>query len=426
MRIKQWWVVGSSSGIPTPPRPRPQSIVSVFCVLLLAIAGQAAAEEGAVDAGLSAAGSSDPEVNPDGWTSSNVCGECHQAIHAVWRQSMHAKAWSNNIFQAAYRRSREAYGDEQAKTCVRCHCPTVRHGGDYDVKNPITEEGVTCDFCHSVSAVDLKDPVDPFRWTVGKTKHGPLRHAQSPAHEIVDTQLHTQSKFCGGCHEYRNAHGVTVLGTYSEWKAGPYAKRGKQCQDCHMPLIPGRVVALSVKRDTNKMVNLHDVSGSHDIEQVRKAVTLDLMGHEWLGERVWVFVQVANVGSGHRFPTGLPNHRAVLEVTIHDGSTLVDQREIPFAIVMLNKNRRVLTADHEIMIEAASVRSDTRLKPMEKRMIDISFRDVKATKLLLTATLYYAYSTEALVVVDGEKRIEPAEMKFLIASRRNTIKPTGH
>ena len=193
-----------------------------------------------------------------------------------------------------------------------------------------------------------------------------------------------------------------------------------------MPLVPGSVVALSVKRDTPKEVNLHDVSGSHDIERVRSAVSLDLFGYEWLGDQIWVYIQVANKGSGHCFPTGLPMHRAVLEVEIHDGSTLVDRRVIPFEIVMLDKNRRVLKREHQVFVDAAYIRSDTRLKPAEKRMIDISFRDIEATKLVLTARLKYAYSAETLVSEDGEERIEPVEMEFLIASRQNTMKPLGN
>jgi Arc/MetJ-type ribon-helix-helix transcriptional regulator len=38
-----------------------------------------------------------------------------------------------------------------------------------------------------------------------------------------------------------------------------------------MPLVPGRTVALAVKADASGMVNLHNISGSHDIERVRKA-----------------------------------------------------------------------------------------------------------------------------------------------------------
>ncbi len=366
-----------------------------------------------------------PKVNPDGWTSSSVCGECHQAIHAVWRQSLHANAWSNRVFQAAYRRCAEAYGAEQGHLCVACHAPTVRHGEDYGVKEAVTAEGVTCDFCHSVAAVDLGDPVDPLRLSVGAAKYGPLYHAQSPAHKIVDSQLHTKAEFCAGCHEYRNANGVTVLGTYSEWKGSSYARRGTQCQECHMPLVPGRTVALHVKDRARASVNLHDISGSHDIERVRKAITLELEGYEWITDNVRVYLKVANVGGGHCFPTGLPMHRAVLEVAIRDNGKLIGQREIPFEVVMLDKQGRPLRREHEVFVQAARVRSDTRLKPDEARSIDVVFREIKAGRLTVSAALYYQYSTEALVEKEGEKHIEPVEMKFLIASRQSSMKPLG-
>ncbi len=372
-----------------------------------------------------------PQLNPDGWTSAAICGECHQAIHAVWQQSLHSKAWVNGVFQAAYRRSVDLYGAEDARLCLSCHAPTVRHGKDYAVKDPVTAEGVTCDFCHSISAVDLNDAADPIRVHVGKAKYGPLRHAQSPVHEIVDSQLHTRSEFCAACHEYRNRHGVTVLGTYSEWKKSSYAKRGTQCQDCHMPLVPGRLVALNIaaprrsKGETRNSVNLHDVSGSHDIERVRKAVTLELEGYDWIADRVSVHMRVSNEGSGHCFPTGLPMHRAVLEVVVRDGGTEVGRRELPFEVVMLDKKGRPLKHEHEVFLKATSVRSDTRLKPNEVRTLNVSFRDITASRLVVTATLYYEYSTETLVVDERGERIEPVKMKFLVASRQNTMKPLG-
>lgn len=369
-----------------------------------------------------------PQVNPDGWTSSSVCGECHQAIHAVWQHSLHANAWSNSVFQAGYRRSIDAYGPEKARLCLSCHAPTVRHGRDYAVADPITAEGVTCDFCHSIKAVDLADATDPIRLTIGKTKYGPLRHAQSPAHEIVNSELHTRSEFCAACHEFRNANGVLVLGTYSEWKGSSYAKRGTQCQNCHMPLVPGRVVALAVKEKTPTSVNLHDISGSHDLERVRKAVTLDFEGAEWIGDRLWVYLTVANRGSGHCFPTGLPVHRAVLEVTLRDGTEVIGRRQVRFEVVMLDAKGRPLHREHELFFKAARVRSDTRLRPDEERTIELTFRDVSARRLSLRAALSYEYFTETLVTKTGEAgavQIEPVEMKFLIASLEKTIRSPG-
>ena len=73
----------------------------------------------------------------------------------------------------------------------------------------------------------------------------------------------------------------------------------------------------------------------------------------------------------------------------------------------------------------AKVRSDTRLKPNEVRTIEISFRDIKASRLVMTASLYYEYSTEALLTDEKGERIEPVEMKFLLASREQSMKPLG-
>ncbi len=366
-----------------------------------------------------------PKLNKDGWTSSAICGECHQAIHAVWQQSLHANAWKNGVFQAAYRRSIDAYGETEARACLACHTPTVRTSKDYAVQQAVTAEGVTCDFCHSVKAVDLDRKTDPFDLTVGSVKYGPLEHAQSPVHEIVDSSLHTRSEFCATCHEYRNANGVTVLGTYSEWKASNYARRGTQCQDCHMPLVPGRVVALGVKDSTPELVNLHDISGSHDIERVRDAVSLELLGYDWMGDRVTVYLKVTNKGSGHCFPTGLPMHRAVLELVIRDGGVEVGRRDLPFEIVMLDAKGKPLQREHEVLLRAARIRSDTRLKPNEARLLDVTFRKVKSTRLVAKATLYYEYSTETLVTDEEGTRMEPADMKFLVASSQKSMKPLG-
>ena len=367
-----------------------------------------------------------PEVNTEGWTSSEVCGECHQAIHAVWQHSLHSRSWTNGVFQAAYRRALDSFGPTGARQCLPCHAPTSRHTQDYEVAQPITAEGVTCDFCHSVKAVNLTGESCSVELDVGKAKYGPLRHAQSPAHRIVNSPLHTRSEFCAVCHEYRNASGLTILGTYSEWKASPYAKLGKQCQDCHMPLVPGRVVALNVKEKTPASINLHDISGSHDLDRVREAITLKLDGVDWFGDRVWVFLEVTNRGSGHCFPTGLPMHRAVLEVVLRDRGIEIDRREIQFAVVMLDKEGRPLQHEHEVFLQAARIRSDTRLKPKEARKIEVSFRKVEAPKLTVSASLFYEYCTETTVADEAGERIEPVEMKFLVASVQRTItKPGG-
>lgn len=367
-----------------------------------------------------------PQINPDGFTPATTCGQCHQAIHAVWSQSLHSKAWSNSVFQAGYRRAKQSGRSDDGKLCLSCHAPTVLHTKDYDFKEPITSEGITCDFCHSVTRVDAVDPAVAAGLDVGLVKYGPLKKVESPTHKVADSPLHTRSEFCALCHEYRNSDGLLVLGTYSEWKSSSYARRGIHCQNCHMPLVPGRTVALNIKEAPLGSVNLHDISGSHDLEQVRKAITLKLENTDWIGDRVWVNLQVANIGSGHCFPTGLPMHRAVLEVVLRNGSAEVARREIPFSLILLDDTGREILREHEAFTKAAAIKIDTRIRPEEFRPIEITFRDIKQTKLILSARVMYEYSTETLTTTNGKESIEPVEMRFLVASVEKTLARPRH
>jgi cytochrome c5 len=57
--------------------------------------------------------------------------------------------------------------------------------------------------------------------------------SKTDAHASAYSGLHTKSEFCEGCHDF-SINGVPISQTYTEWKEGPYAAEGKQCQDCHM------------------------------------------------------------------------------------------------------------------------------------------------------------------------------------------------
>ena len=360
-------------------------------------------------------------INPNSFTSSRVCGECHQAIHAVWQESMHSRAFSNGVFQAAYRTAKQGVNKERASLCLTCHAPTTRRTGDFVAANPITQEGVTCDFCHSIRGVEFEDGQPRVDLNVGRTKYGPLQHAQSSVHHIVNSRLHQRSELCAVCHEYRNEHGVVILGTYSEWKASPYAREGKQCQDCHMPLIPGNVVASKFDVPVREGVNLHNVSGSHDQERVRKAVAMKILSAVRLGQKkVRIRISVANTGSGHSFPTGLPMHRALLEVNLTDRGRQIGRRVIEFQKVLMNRGRPI-TEEHEAFLEARSIRYDNRLKPKENRTIDVTFSNVEVSEGLVDVSFWYQYETRAVRVKDGIETIEPIEMKFLLAAEKKRL-----
>jgi hypothetical protein len=151
------------------------------------------------------------KVQPDGYTTALVCGRCHVDIYNSWKKSMHAFSLSNPIFETAYMQALRLVGESAKETCLRCHAPMTMYNGDYDLEDGVTREGVACDFCHTVTSVDLDNPGHPYEVEMGLVKRGIIKKAGSPAHEVAYSTLHGTSEFCGGCHNYFASNGVPAL-----------------------------------------------------------------------------------------------------------------------------------------------------------------------------------------------------------------------
>src|SRR5512138_1234354 len=93
-----------------------------------------------------------------GFTSASECGRCHQDLYESWRKTFHAQAVSNPAFFADLERLEITGGRGVRVMCLSCHSPTTSVTMDYSLTSPVSREGVTCDFCHTVSSVDLKAP----------------------------------------------------------------------------------------------------------------------------------------------------------------------------------------------------------------------------------------------------------------------------
>jgi hypothetical protein len=252
--------------------------------------------------------------------------------------------------------------------CVWCHAPTALVTGDQHLEQAVTREGVTCDFCHTVSDVDLGGRGHPFRLEPGPVKRGPLEYAKSPAHETAYSALHrTSPLLCAACHQYTNAQGVEVLSTYSEWKASSYPERGQTCQECHMPLVPGSSVADGLDA-SRRRVNLHRVEGGGT--DGRLATGLDLRFESvLLRSPAEVDVAVVNRAVGHAAPGGLSSKRLVLSVGVDTGSgELRLRRDRIYRRALRDEAGRDLETVADLFLRARSVGEDTRLRPRETRI----------------------------------------------------------
>jgi hypothetical protein len=301
------------------------------------------------------------------------CAKCHKAIYAYWSESEHSRSASRPAFLRAVDAAVEAGRDKEGirRGCVWCHAPTTVVTGDYELKQAITREGVSCDFCHTVVDVDLGRASHAFALEPGAVKRGPLEYAKSPSHKTAFSSLHKSSSLlCAGCHEHTNALGVAVLSTYSEWKAGPYAERGQTCQECHMPLVPGRTVGEGLQ-STQRQINLHRLEGGSTPSRVQNGLALRFGSLDLGGEAAGVEVVVTNKGVGHSAPGGLSTKSLVLAVGVDTGSAsreLINRRERVYRRELKDAEGRTLAGLAEMFLLAASVGEDTRLKPKEARV----------------------------------------------------------
>jgi len=314
----------------------------------------------------------------------------------MWRRSMHSAAYTDPIFQSSFL---QAYLETQGKAktvCLRCHAPMAAMSGDWDMIEAIGQEGITCDFCHSVVSVDLDRHEQPFQLEFGGVKRGPLGDANSPAHEVAKSPLHQSAEFCAGCHEYINEQGIAVLSTYSEWRLSPQGKAGKTCQNCHMPMVPGETVREEFET-TRGTINLHNISGGHSTDQVRKAATGRILSAQREEPTVAVVeVEVANVGSGHSIPTGLPTRMLVLEVMVYVDGLEVRRFEKKYRKSLLDNEGQLIRKDHRVMLDAVKIREDNRLRAGERRVERFVSRVPASGKLTADMRLRYLYEPEIL------------------------------
>jgi putative hemolysin len=266
----------------------------------------------------------------------------------------------------------EAPCDAPVKTgaCADCHAPGIdgELGGRdlLEATGIAYEHGVHCDVCHKVAEVDLSQPagvagrLEILRPDVtgavdadiaSQLQFAPLPDVLNLSMGSVYSELHTQARFCAGCHEHEQralVPGTTldlerwpsgtlpVHSTYSEWEAGP-EEGVAPCQACHMPpdamagnsaginvlplAIPGRIGGWWRPAGTSRR---HVWTGprSSVTDMLPLAVTLAVDTTLEDGMLV-VQTSLRQTGAGHAVPTGEPLRAMVLTV-----STTCDGEEV--------------------------------------------------------------------------------------------------
>lgn len=220
--------------------------------------------------------------------------------------------------------------------CGSCHIPIAAMENPYGV-DPVTitgtaEEGISCDFCHKIWDVRLKDNGQPATNRPGILSLEFRRPEQGhqlfmgPFDDVApgeDTYLplQRQSQFCAACH-FGVFWDTLIYNSYGEWLDSPYSDpvKGKTCQDCHMPKRGAEYFVRpdkgGLKRDPSR-ISSHLMPGSLDEELLQNALTMKVFVERG-EENVAVNVELVNDQTGHHVPTDSPLRHLILLVQLTD------------------------------------------------------------------------------------------------------------
>lgn len=288
-------------------------------------------------------------ADTDQMTSPEYCGACHSRIYQEWQSSAMGKDLDNShVYQFYTGTSSKGKSDgigfqpftHGAKgDCADCHVPQLtldehKKGREVDLGVAMKEKldhGISCNYCHTVSHVNLDKHADG-RYdtrifdTVSQddsgAKLGPFKDLKSPAHATKYSPLYREnSELCGTCH--LNQEKFLSISTYVDWKeAYDSGKTKDTCQSCHMPLHEGKV-ELVAGGPLREGVRAHTFIGASDKGLLQKALTLKLQTRV-VGNELVVTTTVENVGAGHHVPGSGPIRNVILKVdaTLPDGRVL--------------------------------------------------------------------------------------------------------
>jgi hypothetical protein len=292
---------------------------------ILATALLAAAAASSIPTGDAALGTR----SYDDYEKPGVCASCHDDIYQQWTQAMMSQAYTHHWDEIEYFELAVPHAEKDEVVagvkagCNGCHTPMAFLAGDVPPPRPDensrANESVHCDVCHTVTGFEGDVPHN-FNWISepGRLKQGPKPGLVSPHHDTIENPFLRSGDFCGTCHNEMSPYGVWVKSTHLEWKEGPYAAQGVQCQDCHMP----RAQARNAKMAETGLVAQHLFHGAHDPGKLSGAIEMRMNPLErevpWDGTAV-VNVQLFNGKCGHKVPSGSVEDRIMwLHVTAVD------------------------------------------------------------------------------------------------------------
>lgn len=370
-------------------------------------------------------------LTPDDWTDPRICGQCHSRQYQGWQGSMHSHAFKDPVFQALWALAEKDESVDVRNHCSSCHSPigTITNTIAFDPNEgthgkfsapEIAAQGVSCDVCHTITGSNFQETAvlehgnASIQISPGNTKHSTLKDAKSPFHATAYSEMHSQSAFCGNCHQIFNpVTNYPAERTYDEWKYSIYAQKGIQCQDCHMVPVEAAIeVADTLKRPSELKNN-------------------DLGGYAAMGG------PYREVVHDHRFVGGNTVITAAMDGTGTDNDNYQDAIKRLQSVAKLSlKIKRGVKGQYKLRVKVKNERAGhnlpTSLTEIRQLWLEVIVKDDKGRELLRSGTLTdennrpddAVWFGAHAVDVDGNETILPWKVAYF--TEFNTIPSKGY
>ncbi|HVY45516.1 MAG TPA: multiheme c-type cytochrome [Minicystis sp.] len=261
------------------------------------------------------------------------CATCHPDQVREWSGSMHAYAADDPVFRAMNARGQRETKGALGSFCVKCHAPmALRDGATKDGTNldqvDAKLKGVTCFFCHSVTAVKGTHDAPLELATDGVLRASIQDPVKTTAHAatyepLLDRTQIGSASMCGSCHDIVTGAGAHIERTFEEWK-GTVFSHGEvalACGECHMNGREG--FAAHAPGTFERKIHDHEMAAV-DValtdfpekpaqrEAVQGALDTTLQSALCVkdaGGLYTVQLVLDNVGAGHAWPSGAAQDR---------------------------------------------------------------------------------------------------------------------
>ncbi len=204
------------------------------------------------------------------------CAICHPKIYNQWKLSRHALASSPGLLGQL-----PAFDEKLSNDCLNCHAPRIEQQLDWK-KGKTNLHGIDCSACHLRKHLHY-GPQNDVSKNYAPQNHRSQNKLQVPHGKVTKLKLFKQSQFCASCHQFTSdailVNGKPLENTFEEWKASRYAKKGIQCQHCHM-------------------YKNHSFKGIHDKSKTREGLAIKITR-----DHRQIQLQATNIGAGHALPT---------------------------------------------------------------------------------------------------------------------------